>query len=349
MVAKILTPYRRYSMQEWFESLSETNKLYFFIGKTSNWSDDNTPPIPYESVEEIYQDYRDFLALKLISVSDFRYGIKNYSWLVGTIYDSYDSADVNLYTTKKFYVKTSDNNVYKCLFNVNGAASTIEPSGTGASIITTGDGYKWKYIYTIAPGDAAFITDSWIPVYNNSTVQSNAIDGTIDRIVLINGGSGYSSATITITSSTGSGATATAIISSGVITGINLTSAGSGYRDATITITSSTGSGATSRAIISPYGGHGSDVFKEFNVKNILLNVFVTGDEGGKFPVDISFRKLGIIKDPLLLLNNSVATGSTYTGSEIKVGAGEIIYISYRSPILRTIDSSNKFNFLLTF
>lgn len=348
MVAKILTPYRRNSMFEWFESLSEDNDLYFFLGKSSAWPDDTTPPIPYESVEEIYQNYRDFLALKRISTSNFRYAIKNYEWLVGTVYDAYDSADVDLYTTKKFYVKSSLNHVYKCLFNANGATSTIEPSGTGTSVITTGDGYRWKYMYTIAPGDSAFITSSWIPVYNNSTVQAAAIDGSIDRIIVSNGGTGYSSATATITSNTGSGATASVTISSGVITAINITAAGTGYKDAVVTITSGTGSGAVARAVLSPNGGHGSDVFKEFNVKNMLLNVFVTGDEGGDFPINSSFRKLGIIKDPLLT-SNANATGATYPGSQIKLGSGEIIYISYRSPILTTIDSSNKFSFILTF
>ena len=28
--------------------------------------------------------------------------------------------------------------------------STVEPTGTSTSILTTGDGYKWKYMYSLS-------------------------------------------------------------------------------------------------------------------------------------------------------------------------------------------------------
>ena len=48
-----------------------------------------------------------------------------------------------------FYVMTGARNVYKCLDNNGNSASTDEPTGTSTTVITTSDGYKWKYMYII--------------------------------------------------------------------------------------------------------------------------------------------------------------------------------------------------------
>jgi hypothetical protein len=59
----------------------------------------------------------------------------------------------------------------------------------------------------------------------------------IDSIQVTSGGSGYTSATVSITSTTGKGATATAVISNGAISAINVTNPGTGYQNATVVIT----------------------------------------------------------------------------------------------------------------
>lgn len=51
--------------------------------------------------------------------------------------------------TSRFYVLTDERNVYKCLFNNNGAKSTVKPFSTTHETIKTNDGYIWKYMYTI--------------------------------------------------------------------------------------------------------------------------------------------------------------------------------------------------------
>ena len=61
--------------------------------------------------------------------------------------------------------------------------------------------------------------------------------GMIDSIQVTNGGTGYTSATVSITSTTGKGAAAIAEISSGSISAINVTNPGTGYKDATVVIT----------------------------------------------------------------------------------------------------------------
>ena len=60
--------------------------------------------------------------------------------------------------------------------------------------------------------------------------------GMIDSIQVTNMGENYTTATVSITSTTGKGATATAVVSNGTISAINVTNPGTGYKDATVVI-----------------------------------------------------------------------------------------------------------------
>ena len=104
---------------------------------------------------------------KKITGSDVSFVIPRRNWTTGTTYDIYrhdyeefvtgststrvtsNSGATTLFDAT-FYVLTSDRNVYKCLDNDGNTASTVEPTGTSTSVITTGDGYKWKYMYTLS-------------------------------------------------------------------------------------------------------------------------------------------------------------------------------------------------------
>lgn len=348
MATRIMNPYRRNVMQKWLASISSGNNIYTFIGKETAWPDDNLPPTPEDSFDNYYQTHYDMLSLKKVSSINFVPATRSIRWTSGKIYDEYDSRDPDIFISSEFYVANSTFDIYKCISNNGGIASTVQPVGTGTTNITTGDGYVWKYLYTILPSDiASFVTNDWLPVYQNSTVQAAAIDGSINKINVISGGTGYTSATVTINSNTGSGATATALISGGVITRINVTNVGQGYRDATITITGN-GAGATAYAVLPPFGGHGSNVFQELGVKNLLLNVQLIGDEGGDFPVDISYRQIGLIINPLLT-NGNTATAATYQKSEILTGSGEIIYLSNIRPIFRSSTDAKSYSFIIVF
>lgn len=80
----------------------------------------------------------------------------------------------------------------------------------------------------------------------DSMVSAAAIKsaGQVTYIKVTNGGSGYTTATVSITGS-GSGATATAFIAGGVIIGIAVTAGGSGYGSGTVATIAGDGSGAT--------------------------------------------------------------------------------------------------------
>jgi hypothetical protein len=71
----------------------------------------------------------------------------------------------------------------------------------------------------------------------------------IDSIQVTNGGTGYTSATVSITSTTGKGATAIAVVSNGTISAINVTNPGTGYKDATVVIVGD-GTDATASATL---------------------------------------------------------------------------------------------------
>jgi hypothetical protein len=98
-----------------------------------------------------------------------------------------------------FFVITDQNNVYKCIHNgfspnfPNGTPSTIKPSVTDTSgTFKTSDGYIWKYMFSCERDVySKFQTSNYIPVTPNTEVIENSIPGTIDNIVLMNGGIGY--------------------------------------------------------------------------------------------------------------------------------------------------------------
>ena len=151
--------------------LLNTN-MYLFIGKVTSWSDDQTPPTPTDAVANThYENWRDMIAAKKITSSDVSHAIPRKNWTNNTSYFAYTHNAATLFS-QDFYVMTDDYNVYKCLANndttsagIVGTTSTVKPTGTGTSIISTADGYKWKFMYQISAADALkFVTPNYIPV-----------------------------------------------------------------------------------------------------------------------------------------------------------------------------------------
>jgi hypothetical protein len=144
--------------------LLNTN-MYLFIGKVTSWADDTAPPTPTDSVSNtVYNHWRDMIAAKKIGSTDVSHVCPRYNWTTGSNYFAYTHANNALFD-QQFYVMTDDYNVYKCLANNNaGGTSTTKPTGTGTSIITTADNYKWKFMYQISAARALkFVTPSYIP------------------------------------------------------------------------------------------------------------------------------------------------------------------------------------------
>lgn len=311
-----------YDAKRFIDSIS-AEKVYVFIGKTSEWADESDPPTPTASEQQMINTWDNMIITKRLNSTNLSLGAVKNVWESGTIYQPWDSEDGLLYN-KKFFVITSDNRVYKCLDCIPNTPSTIEPTDTGVTPVRLSDGYTWKFMYDISAAELAKFNDTeCIPVKFLTEpdaslqwqVQLYAIPGTINRIEVMNGGSGYTSTpSVTITGN-GTGATATAVMSGDTVSYIVITNPGQGYTWANVTITGNGSVSATGRAIISPIKGHGSNAVEELYGGNVISSVTFDGDEAGKFPVNIKFRQIGLIANPTM---NGSSTIADLTGVNIQ-------------------------------
>ena len=220
--------------------------------------------------------------------------------------------------SNKFYVRNSSDQVFKCLFNNNGAESTTMPEITiGGDLpenpyIETVDGYKWKFMYSIPTGlKNKFFTDKYMPVLRDSIVFDNTKNGRIDIIKIIDGGSGYFAGSsvnnYSIVNVTGDGTLANVSVDvvNGVIVDINILNGGNKYTTTTITLNDplqqAIGNIANLQAVISPQYGHGFDPQRELGGSSVMVSVDFDGDVEGNIPVQNdgtdSIRQVCITKD----------------------------------------------------
>jgi hypothetical protein len=353
MAAIVTTNCRIYAASQFEDSFATSGEyMYLFIAGTLPWVDDNSPPSPIDCELNLSTAYRNMLSLKNITANNVSLAIPRNTWVVNTTYSQYDNT-IDLFDPASpnppFYVTNTNLQVYKCLNNNNGVPSTVQPSGTSTSVVTSADGYQWKYMYTVNSADVvSFVTTNWIPVSTLASndgssqwqVQTAAVPGTVDRINIVTAGTSYTQVpTITITGD-GTGATATATIAGGNVTGINMTATGSGYTYANVAITNGgvSSNGATATATISPFGGHGSDPVTELGGFNVLVDVQLIYDENGNFTVSNDYRVLGLLSNPILndgsgdpatatdydqavRLNFSSVSGTIFNPDEIVTGS----------------------------
>jgi hypothetical protein len=321
MPSIVTSKFRVHNAEQFVEAFSETSNtiMYMFVGRNSAFPNDNSPPTPVNSTANVeYTPWRDMFGVKRITSSDVTHAIPRYDWTSGTVYIYYDDQDTNLIESDNFYVVTDEYNVYKCLWNVNGAASTTKPTGTSTSPFTTADGYIWKYMYTVTTAKAIkFLTTSYIPVQTLTAdggesqwaVQAAAVDGGIHVVRVTAGGSGYGSAPAVTITGDGTGATANSTISGGIVTAVTITNPGTGYTRASVAF----GSGAaTATAVISPKGGHGANAVEELGGKYVMLNVRLDGTESNTITTSNEFRQVGIVRDPYAYGTSSRAVASSY-------------------------------------
>lgn len=296
------------------ESISESSntKLYLFIGRPYAWANENLPETPIDIEGLQYQLWDSMIGMKRINPTDTENVIRRINWKRFSIYTPFDDRDPDIFT-KPFYVLTGEYRVYKCIDNNNESPSQYEPSSTSFEVFTTSDGYKWKYMYTIDPANQLkFLTRNWMPVLTDEEVKANALDGCVERIAVVQKGSGYNYPTTSLTiKGDGSNLSIDPVIVNNKIESYNINNKGSLYRFANIIINSTSGTGAVARPIISPKGGHGYDPVSELGAYYVMINGRLEFEEGaGDIPIGQDFRTVGIIKDPLLY-NNSVAETTT--------------------------------------
>ena len=351
MPAIVTNKFRLNNAEQFYESFSEAStSFYLFVGRPQPWSittpygggTDSAPPTPLDNVDDEFMYYRDMQAAKRVTSSDIQYAIPRHNWTTATVYDYYRgdygaqwsatvtdivktvNAGTNLWaSTTLFYVLSSTNNVYKCMSNNGGVASTVEPSGTANSEYATADGYWWKYMYTLTTTHITdFLTADFMPVVTNATVSTAAIDGEIRQYKVERGGAGYTPNDYEITLGgdgplrSGAAAVVTVTVGAGGnVTAAVVKTAGSKYTFATVTMPAGAGSPSTAAIItplIGPPGGQGYNAVNELGGFYIMTNTTISGTEGsGDFVVDQDFRRVGVVLNPYNYGTAVVATAST--------------------------------------
>ena len=178
---------------------SDPTQMYLFYSRIDPWSSENSPPALDDALFSDRDVWRGMTAVKKVSNNNVTMSVNKYLWSTNTIYTEYDDNSETI-ATSNFYVITSNNEVYKCLFNANSVPSTVIPTGQSTSVITTSDGYKWKFMYDISQADInRFGGVNHIPVKtlvsNDGSaqwaVQQAAANGSVPVYEVTAGGSGY--------------------------------------------------------------------------------------------------------------------------------------------------------------
>lgn len=294
------------------------SSIYAFLAKVEPWPDEQNPPAPQQTQKYLKSVFNNMFVVKKLNSNNISPVVERIDWTAGTVYDYYQDdvdmfqRDQNGFLVKHFYVKNKYDQVFKCLWNVNGAPSTVEPyfePGTYGSnnIFKGADGYKWKFLYTINSGlKLKFMDATWMPVLAGSNALSpigtSAGYGNIDVINVLNGGSGYDPANSVITVSItgdGTGAAATAQVSNGAISDIIVTNSGQNYTYANVTISSALGSNSSLIGPVSPIGGHGYDPISELGCARVMFSVEFNASENGIIPTDVDYHQVGLLVNPV--------------------------------------------------
>ena len=318
---------------------STANSYYSFIGLPnatdyeSDW--ETSPPSPVDNFNQEDNYWDTMISLKKISKSDVRQVVPKATWTSGITYDMYrndistsdvakPSDAVNLYSAN-YYVLNSDYRVYICLQNgtspdnPSGRPSLDEPTFTDLEpreAGTSGDGYIWKFLYTISPSDIVkFDSTNYLPVpqdwatnTTDSSVRNNAsTSGQLKIVTIKNRGAGVGTANKTYTQvpikGDGSGGEATVTVNNDAkVESVTISNGGSGYTFGTLDLSDKGVTGTTAPifdVIIPPQGGHGADIYRELGAYNVLLYSRIENDtDNPDFVTGNQIARVGVVESP---------------------------------------------------
>lgn len=361
MSGAILTnQFRILNSKNFIDSIEgETDSYYLFLGlpnpadvgfgRTTTWN--TNPPSPTDNFNYLNNIRDNILFGKKITSTNVRRLIRKISWTSGTTYEMYRhdysvnnlspvGNQTNLYNTN-YYVINSEYKVYICIDNGSSIDNpsgnpsvdeptfvSLEPSKAGES----GDGYIWKYLYTVSPSDIIkFDSTEYIPVPSDwsTTTKSEIIEirengdsevnnNQLKKIYINNRGENYnvpSTGALCDVLGDGSGGEVFIEINSlGQIQNATVTKGGSGYSFAVVDLDEFNGNITGGKyaeliPIIPPSKGHGYDLYTELGADKLLI--YIRFDDSTKdFPIDTKFSQIGILKNP------ESYDGSLFTGTE---------------------------------
>ncbi len=364
MSAIVTDQFRILNANNFVDSVESTNNSYYVFvglpnpeanvgyGRSTTWNTNTPAPIDNFSDNKHSGDIMMFG--KKISSANIRRIIRRVNWVSGTRYEMYrDDYSVSnpspltrasrLYASN-YYVMNSDYRVYVCIENGSTGASPtgnvsqdeptftdLEPSRAGDS----GDGYVWKYVFTVTPSDIIkFDSTDYITVPNNwatstdtqiRTVRENGDSSVnsnqIKTVYIDKAGDGYASGLgqeVDILGD-GSGGKVRVDIVNGKITDTVVTAGGKDYSYGlvdlgTLNSNAHVGSGEAAQLIpvIPPSLGHGYDIYTELGTDRVLI--YARFDDSTKdFPTDSKFAQVGIVKNPTSIGSTSIYTANTFS------------------------------------
>jgi len=354
MAAIVTDQFRILNASNFIDSVVNTNNSYYVFlglsnpvnagfGRTTTW--DTNIPNPTDNLD--YSSHYKDTALfgKKITSSNIRRVVRYVKWTANTSYDMYrhdysisnptPNSNLSRLYDSNFYVINTDYRVYICIYNgssaenLKGNKSQDEPTFTDldpSSAGQSGDGYIWKYLFSISPSDIIkFDSTEYIVVPNdwktstNSEIVSIRENGyssstnpnQIKQVYISNGGSGYSSGIVDILGDGTGGKVSITVDTTGKITSTQVTAGGYGYSWAIVDLGNLQPQGgsipnpAKLIPIIPPSKGHGYDIYTELGTDKILI--YARFDDSTKdFPTDTKFSQVGIIKNPTIPSSDSV-------------------------------------------
>lgn len=185
-------------IEELMTNISTGNSNYYAFAS-------NPVPVVGNTTVDTFDDYTvnfisdwQMIFGKKLANTDLAPVITDIPWTPNTVYSYYDNRNPYM-PLLNFYVVTAPvigggYNIYKCIDNANGAPSTYVPAQVQQNSFTTLDGYTWRYITTITSESyLKFASSNYIPVYQNTAISSSAYKNSgIEKVVILNGGNGYS-------------------------------------------------------------------------------------------------------------------------------------------------------------
>ena len=318
---------------------STANSYYSFVGLPnptdydSDW--DTTPPAPIDNFNQEDNYWDTMVAVKKINKADVRQVVRKNTWTSGITYDMYrnnisatdvsqPSGAVTLYDAN-YYILNSDYRVYICLQNgtspdnPSGRPSLDEPTFTDLeprSAGSSGDGYIWKFLYTISPSDIVkFDSTNYLPVpqdwatnTTDAAVRNNASSsGQLKIVTITDRGVGVGTANKVYTQipikGDGSGGEATVTTNNDAkVSNVTVSNGGSDYTFGTLDLAAKGIEGTTNpsfNVIIPPQGGHGADIYRELGAYNVLLYSRIENDtDNPDFVTGNQIARVGVIESP---------------------------------------------------
>ena len=348
MSAIITDQIRILNAKNFVAGFNTTAKSYYsFVGLPNptnidiNWND--SPPAPTDNFFNENATWDTIIALKKITSDDANQVVRKNVWASGRTYDYYrhdysinntprNSNGTSLYSSN-YFVLNSDYRVYICLQNgtdqenANGRPSLDEPRFTDLeprAAGTSGDGYIWKYLYTIKPSDIVKfdstdympVPDNWETSADDASVRENAVDGGLKIVVVRDRGAGIGTANRTYTKvpikGDGSGAECTVTINNDSrVESVVISNQGSGYSFGNVDLVA----GGVPEpqtypvldVIIPPKGGHGADINRELGATNVLLYSRIENDvENPDFITGNEIARIGVVENPLAFGSNQI-------------------------------------------